>query len=309
MGVVYHAVQPRLGRRVALKVIAPEYARDESFRQRFERESRHAASIDHPHVVPIYEADEAEGLLYLIMRYVDGPDLGALIERQQRLPPEQAASIVAQVASALDCAHRSGLVHRDVKPANVLVTGERGEEHVYLTDFGLTKRTSSQSGLTATGMFVGTVDYVSPEQVRGEPLDARADVYALACLLFHALTGEVPYPRGDDMAKMYAHVEADPPAPSELVPGLPRQFDAGIARGMAKERAGRYPSAGDLGRAALAAAEHQVATVPERSVAAGAAAPRGEEVPRRPRAGGRGPRLGGGGCGACGRPRGRLSVG
>ena len=282
MGVVYGAVQPRLGRRVALKVIAPQYARDESFRQRFERESRHAASIDHPHVVPIYEADEADGLLYLVMRYVHGPDLGALIDHQRRPSIARAARIVAQVASALDCAHRSGLVHRDVKPANVLVTQEHGEEHAYLTDFGLTKRTSSQSGLTATGMFVGTVDYVAPEQVRGEPLDARADVYALACLLFHALTGEVPYPRGEDMAKMFAHVETDPPAPCELVPGLPRQFDAVIARGMAKERAERYPSAGDLGRAALAAAEHQVATVPERSVAAGAAALRGGEAPRRP---------------------------
>jgi hypothetical protein len=231
-----------------------------------------AASIDHPHVVPIYEAGEADGLLYIVMRYVNGPDLGALIAEERRLSPARAAQIVAQVAAALDAAHGKGLVHRDVKPANVLLAGEGGEEHAYLTDFGLTKRTSSQSGLTGTGVFVGTVDYVAPEQVRGERLDARADVYALGCLLFHALTGEVPYPREDDMAKMYAHAQLGAPSPSELVPGLPRQFDAVVARAMAKERVGRYPSAGDLGRAGRAAAERQVATVPERSVAAGAAA-------------------------------------
>lgn len=275
MGVVYRAVQPRLGRRVALKVIAPEYARDDRFRQRFERESRLAASIDHPHVVPIYEAGEADGLLYIVMRYVDGPDLAALVAKQRRLAPDRAARIVAQAASALDAAHARGLVHRDVKPANVLLVEREGdgegEEHAYLTDFGLTKRTASQSGLTGTGIFVGTIDFVAPEQVRGESLDARADVYALACLLFHALTGEVPYPRDEDMAKMYAHAQLEPPAPSDLVPGLPRQFDAVVARGMAKDRAGRYPSAGDLGRAACAAAQCDVATAPERSVAAGAA--------------------------------------
>ncbi len=273
MGVVYRATQLRLERPVALKVMAPELARDERFRQRFERESRLAASIDHPHVIPIYEADEERERLYLVMRYVPGPDLGQLIAREGRLGPVRAARLTAQVGSALDAAHQSGLVHRDIKPANVLIAGEGQAEHAYLSDFGLTKRTTSESGITRTGVFLGTVDYVAPEQLRGERIDARADIYSLAGLLFHAFTGEVPFPRDDDMAKMFAHGHTEPPKPSALVPGLGPQFDGVIARGMAKDPAERYPSAGDLGRAALAAAQGEQRTAPERSVAAGAAAP------------------------------------
>ena len=295
MGVVYRATQLRLERPVALKVMSPELARDERFRQRFERESRLAASIDHPHVIPIYEADEERERLYLVMRYVPGPDLGQLIRREGRLTPARAARITAQVASALDAAHGNGLIHRDIKPANVLIASEGQSEHAYLSDFGLTKRLSSETGITRTGVFLGTVDYVAPEQLRGERIDARADTYSLAGLLFHALTGEVPFPRDDDMAKMFAHGQSEPPKPSTLVPGLGTQFDRVIARGMAKDPTERYLSAGDLGRAALAAAQGGQSTQPERSVAAGAAAPvalpppPGPPAPRQSRPERRGP--------------------
>ncbi len=273
MGVVYLAEQVRLRRLVALKLIVPELAEDEDFRRRFERESQLAASLDHPNVIPVYEAGEADGALFISMRFVDGDDLRALIRRDGRITPERAAGLVAQLGSALDAAHGRGLVHRDVKPANVLVTGERGAEHAYLTDFGLTKHVSSSSGITHTGQWVGTLDYVAPEQISGGALDARVDVYSLGCVLFEALTGQVPYPRESDVAKMYAHLH-DPPKPvSVLVPGAPNEFDAVIARALAKEPDDRCPSAGDLGRAALAAAGGGANAVPERSVAAGEAAP------------------------------------
>jgi YVTN family beta-propeller protein len=251
MGVVYRATQLGLGRPVALKLIATELAHDVSFRQRFQRESQIAASIDHPNVIPVYEAGESDGSLFLAMRYVDGTDLGALVGREGRLAPERAAGIVAQIAAALDAAHRRALVHRDVKPANVLLAAE--DEHVYLTDFGLTKRTTSAAALTRTGMFVGTLDYCAPEQIRGEPSDGRADVYALGCVLFRCLTGEAPYERDSDVAKMYAHLNDPIPTVTVLAPDVPAAFDGVLAKALAKEPDQRFSTAGELAQAALAA--------------------------------------------------------
>jgi serine/threonine protein kinase len=274
MGVVYLAEQVRLRRYVALKLIVPELAEDDEFRRRFERESQMAASLDHPNVIPVYEAGESDGALFISMRYVEGYDLRAVIRSAGRIEPARAARLVGQLGDALDAAHARGLVHRDVKPANVLVAGELGgaSEHAYLTDFGLTKHVSSSSGITHTGQWVGTLDYVAPEQISGGPLDARVDVYSLGCVLFEALTGRVPYPKDSDVAKMFAHMN-EPPAPvSALVPSAGWAFDAVVARALAKAPEQRYPSAGDLGRAAVAASAGQQATVPERSVAAGSAA-------------------------------------
>src|SRR4051812_27707894 len=273
MGVVYRARQHRPSRLVALKVIAPDLAGDADFRSRFERESDTAAAIEHPNVIPVYEVNDVDGLLFITMRFVEGTDLRALIAERGRLEPELAADLVGQIGAALDAAHERGLVHRDVKPANVLIAGRPGSYHGYLTDFGLTKNAQAESGMTKTGMFVGTLDYIAPEQLMGGPLDARADVYALGCVLYQALTGEVPYPAESGMAKMYAHGNNPPPVPSEKVPGLPPQFDEVVARAMAKEPNDRYLSAGDLGRAARAAAQAQSLSRSERSVATGEAAP------------------------------------
>ena len=271
MGVVYVATHLALQRRVALKLIAPELAEDESFRARFQQESMTAASIDHPNVIPIYHAGEEDGKLYITMRYVEGTDLRAMIAREGKLDPRTAARIVSEVAAALDAAHARGLVHRDVKPANVLI-GEGGQ--AYLTDFGLTKH-ASQSGMTKTGMFVGTLDYIAPEQLKGGEVDARVDVYALGCVLYQALTGKVPYPRDSEPAKIWAHMQEPPP--TVLTEGdVPQHFEQVIQRAMAKDPDGRYPSAGDLGRAALAASEFRDVTVgAERNVATGEAAPSG----------------------------------
>src|SRR4051812_34587144 len=254
MGVVYLAEQVRLRRQVALKLIAPDLAEDEEFRLRFERESQLAASIDHPNVIPVYEAGEADGSLFISMRYVPGSDLAGLIRREGCLDQARAAWVISQIAAALDAAHSHGLVHRDIKPANVLISGSFGAEHAYLTDFGLTKHVSSSSGLTHTGQWVGTLDYVAPEQISGGPLDARVDVYSLGCVLFEALTGRVPYPKDSDVAKMFAHMNEPPAAVSALVPEAGWAFDAVVARALAKAPEERYPSAGDLGRAAVAAA-------------------------------------------------------
>src|SRR4051794_9694542 len=272
MGVVYLAEQVRLRRWVALKLIVPELAEDEEFRRRFERESQMAASLDHPNVIPVYEAGEADGALFISMRYVEGSDLRMLIRTGGPMDAARAAGIVSQLGAALDAAHARGLVHRDVKPANVLVSGTTGSEHVYLTDFGLTKHVSSQSGITHTGQWVGTLDYVAPEQISGGELDARVDVYSLGCVLFESLTGQVPYPRDSDVAKMYAHLNEPPARVSQLAPTAGVAFDPVIDRALAKQPDQRYPSTGDLGRAAQAAAYGQRYTSPERSVAAGSAA-------------------------------------
>jgi YVTN family beta-propeller protein len=251
MGVVYRATQLALERPVALKVIATDIAHDGRFRERFKREAQLAAAIDHPNVIPVHEAGEADGALYLAMRYVDGTDLGALIAQDGALAPARAVRIVGQVAAALTAAHARGLVHRDVKPANVLIAA--GDEHVYLADFGLTKRASSAGGLTRDGMFVGTLDYCAPEQIRGERADPRTDVYALGCVLYHCLTGRTPFDRDSEVATMYAHLNDAVPAASALDERIPAALDAVVATALAKDPAARYPTATDLGRALHAA--------------------------------------------------------
>src|SRR4051812_47737251 len=274
MGVVYRATQLRLNRQVALKLIAADLAADPSFRERFEHESEIAAQIEHPHVIPLYEAGEQDGQLYITMRYIEGTDLRALIERRGALEPRVAAEVLAQVCGALDAAHARGLVHRDIKPANVLIAGTDEEPYAYLTDFGLTKQAATTGGMTKTGMFVGTLDYIAPEQLQGGPVDARADIYALGCMLYQMLTGRVPYVRDTEPAKIWAHMQEPPPSLREVAPHVPEAFDEVIARAMAKNPQDRYPSAGDLARAArAAAADRVIGESDERSVAAGAAAP------------------------------------
>jgi uncharacterized RDD family membrane protein YckC len=273
MGVVYRATQLALDRTVALKLVAPELAGDEGFRERFKRESRLAASIEHPNVIPIHEAGEADGQLFICMRFVEGTDLRELLALRGPLDPARAARIVSQVADALDAAHARGLVHRDVKPANVLIGDRGGVEHVYLTDFGLTKQTAGQSTLTQTGQWVGTLDYIAPEQIEGRAVDARTDVYALGCVLYQTLTGVVPFDRDSEVSKMWAHISEPPPRPSRRRPGIPQAFDAVVARAMAKDPGQRYGSAGELGRAARAAASGAAAPVSDASTDVGPPAP------------------------------------
>jgi serine/threonine-protein kinase len=250
MGTVYSAYDPRLERRVAVKVLTPVLARDDRFRERFLRESRLAAGLDHPNVVPIHEAGETEdGVLYLVMRYVDGRNLSELLGRLGRLDPARAADIAAQVAAALDAAHARGLVHRDVKPANILLTRHGDSEHVYLCDFGLAKHASTVSSLTGDRAVVGTVDYLAPEQVEGRPVDGRVDVYGLACVLYECVTGEPPFHRDNELASLLAHVNDPIPAPSDRVADVPPVLDAVIAQGLAKDRDDRYATAGELVRA------------------------------------------------------------
>jgi Protein kinase domain len=272
MGIVYRAHQEEPDRIVALKVIAPELAGDPGFQARFKSEGRIAARIEHPNVIPVYALGEDRGVLYIAMRFVVGSDLRAVIEKEGRIDAGRAAVLVDQVAQALDAAHEHGLVHRDVKPANILITTAGGREHVYLTDFGLTRRVAGSSGITATGALVGTVDYVAPEQVRSERVDARTDVYSLGCVLFHALTGRVPYPEGDQIAKLYAHDTRPPPSARECAPEVPAALDRVVARAMAKAPDDRYQSAGDLGAAALAAVGAAPARRAERTVGIGDAA-------------------------------------
>jgi Protein kinase domain len=272
MGVIYRGTDLRLERPVAIKLIADERASDSGFRQRFEREARLTAAIDHPNVIPVYAAGEEDGHLYLVMRYVAGLDLQALLKKEGKLAPERAARVVEQVAEALDTAHSAGLVHRDIKPANVLLAGD----HVYLSDFGIT-RADSGARITDTGEWVGTVDFMSPEHLRGERTTARSDVYAVGCLLYCCLSGQPPFHRATGAATILAHLDDAPPRPSDTA-GVPTAFDPVIARALAKEPADRYPSAGDLGRAALAAAAGESVTVSLGSVARGPAASEPETV-------------------------------
>ena len=252
MGVVYRAEELALQRRVALKLILPEHSRDDRFRERFRRESRIAAAIDHPNIIPIFDAGDENGVLYITMRLVNGTDLRALIAAEGRIEPLRAARIVRQVGAGLDAAHARGMLHRDVKPSNVLLARE---DHVYLSDFGLAKRQSGSAvGLTRHGSIVARAEYVAPEQVLNERVDARADIYTLGCLLFETLTGETPFARWDGGPEALAHVSAPRPSVTELCPDLPREFDEVVRRAMATEPSERYPSAGDLGRAALVAA-------------------------------------------------------
>jgi Protein kinase domain len=275
MGVVWKARQLDLDRVVAVKLIQPNRAGDEDFRARFRRESRLAASIDHPNVVPVFGAGEEDGVWFISMRYVDGTDLGEYLRsRNSALPPADAARLISQVADGLDAAHAAGLVHRDVKPANILLDAGL---HPYLTDFGLTKQIASQSNATRTGVWLGSVNYAAPEQIESGPVDARTDVYALGCVLFEALTRRLPYARDSEMAVMYAKVHEPPLLPGQVDPRLPAEFDEVIRRALARRPEDRYPSAGDLGRAALAAARGERVTEPERTVARGAAATSGYE--------------------------------
>ena len=253
MGVVYAATDLRLKRVVALKVIAPALAAEPNFQQRFERECELAASIDHPGVVAVYSAGEEDGFAYVTMRYVDGTDLAEMIQARGGLPAPLVGEIAAQVGDALEAAHSRGLVHRDVKPANVLVREERGRHQAFLTDFGLTRELSSDTRLTSTGAVIGTLDYMAPEQLADAPLDARTDIYALGCVLYQALTGSVPFPTEGAPAKLYAHTNADRPSLLELVPDLPPALDRVIRKAMAKAPEDRFQSAADLGMAARAA--------------------------------------------------------
>ena len=277
MGVIYRATDLQLGRPVAVKLIAADHAADPAFRERFARESRLTAAIDHPNVIPVYAAGEEGDRLYLVMRYVAGTDLHHLLAAGGRLAPARAAAIITQVAAGLDAAHAAGLVHRDVKPANVLITGEAGAEHVYLSDFGITRLEDSETHITDSGEWVGTVDYMAPEHLEAHRTDARSDVYSLGGVLHTALTGVPPFRRGSTPATILAHLKDEPPRPSRT-PGVPAAFDAVVARAMAKRPEDRYPSAGDLAIAALAAAGDAAGVAAaggERSVARGDAAPAG----------------------------------
>jgi serine/threonine protein kinase len=243
MGVVYRAFDPRLKRYVALKVLAVELAEDERFRERFLAESELAASLEHPNVVPIHDVGEAEGQLFIAMRLVEGRDLKTLLREERTLAPARALALVAQVADALDVAHEHGLVHRDVKPSNVLLDQR---EHAYLADFGLTRRLGEAAAF-GSGLSLGTPAYVAPEQIEGKEVDGRADQYSLGCLLYECLTGQPPFPRGSEAAVLFAHLEEEPPAAEGL--------EEVLASALAKDPAERYPTCGELVQAARAALE------------------------------------------------------
>ena len=263
MSVVYEAENPRLGSTVALKVLAPELATDDVFRARFLKESRTAASLNHPNVIPIYDMGTHEDLLFIAMRYVAGQDLRAVLKAKHVLAPEQAVLVCGQAGRALDVAHRHGLVHRDVKPGNILVehgADEDEPDHIYLTDFGITKHAASRSGLTATGEFMGTIDYIAPEQIQGRPVDGRADIYSLGCVLYECVTGRVPFAKDVDAAVIWAHVEEMPTTPSSLQPALPRELDEVIARALAKDPADRYATCREFIAAARGAIGAPAAT-------------------------------------------------
>jgi predicted Ser/Thr protein kinase len=250
MSVVYVAEQIRLGRKVALKVLTTELAWDEQFRERFVRESHIAATIDHPNIIPIYDAGEADGLLYIAMRFVQGPDLKEILKRGN-LGIGRTIFLIEQLASALDSAHAHSLVHRDVKPGNILI--DESTDHAYLTDFGVAKQTTAR-GLTSTGHFLGTVEYAAPEQIEGGPVDARTDVYALGCVLYECLTGSPPFAQGTEHAVLHAHLVDPPPSVTRSRPELPQAFDGVVATAMAKAAPDRFASCGDLAHAARHAA-------------------------------------------------------
>jgi ABC-type transport system substrate-binding protein/tRNA A-37 threonylcarbamoyl transferase component Bud32 len=253
-GSVYLAEETPTGRRVALKLLAPELGRDERFRRRFLRETEIAASIEHPHVVPTLASGEEDGLLYLAMDYVDGSDLRKLLRDDGRLEPRRAVELLTQVARALDAAHQVGLVHRDVKPGNILVARDAADgEHAYVCDFGLARHVSSVSSLTGERGFVGTIDYVPPEQIEGGAIDARADVYSLGCVLFECVIGERPFDRESELSVVFAHLNEPPPRVADLRPELPGAFDEVIATALAKAPDDRYGSCGELAAAARAA--------------------------------------------------------
>ena len=286
MAVVFRARDVQLGRNVALKLLAPVLALDDAFRQRFIRESRAAAAVDHPHIIPIFAAGESDGVLFIAMRYVQGGDVRRLLDNAGALPAGRGADIITQVALALDAAHLHGLVHRDIKPANMLldsVSDGARRDHVYLADFGLSKRSLSVTGLTSIGQFLGTPAYVAPEQVEGRPVDGRADLYALACAAFEILSGAPPYERDDDLAVMWAHVSTLPPSLSARRPDLPAEIDGVLARAMAKAPADRYPTCLDFALDLRRALGLQVQP-PDLVPPAGGPGPPQSPGPRRPAA-------------------------
>jgi serine/threonine protein kinase len=254
MAVVFRALDERLERQVALKILAPALATDDAFRQRFIRESRAAAVVDDPHIIPVFEAGEADRVLFIAMRYVRGGDVRSLLFREGALPAARMAAIISPVASALDAAHAAGLVHRDIKPANMLLDTRPGRpDHVYLSDFGLSKEALASAGLTGTGMFLGTVDYASPEQIAGSQVDGRADQYALGCVAFEMLCGEPPFRRDMGMAVLYAHASQPPPEITARRPGLPASLNAVFGKVLAKSPQDRYGSCAEFTDALLEA--------------------------------------------------------
>src|SRR5437763_6970481 len=253
MGTVYLAEDVHSGTQVALKVLAPELARDARFRERFLRESQIAARLDHPNLIRTIASGDQDGLLYLAMAYADGPDLREILRRDGRLDAARTVTLVAQVAPALDEAHRAGLVHRDVKPGNILVASRPDGEHAYVCDFGLARHVSSVSSLTGERGFVGTIDYVPPEQIEGGKIDGRADVYSLGCVLFELLTGERPFERDSELSVVFAHLNDPPPQITALSPELPTAFDDVVATALAKSPDERYSTCGELAEAAQAA--------------------------------------------------------
>jgi len=243
MAAVFRARDERLGRTVALKLLAG----DEVIRERFAGEALAAAAVDHPHIIPVYAAGEAEGYQYIAMRFVAGDDLHAVIRREGALAARRAAAFISPVAAALDAAHEAGLVHRDVKPANILVDARpRGPDHVYLSDFGVARRMRSAAGLTVPGQFLGTPDYAAPEQASGSPVDGRADQYALACVAYELLSGSVPFQRDEPMLVLWAHVSATPAPVTAVRSDLPRAVNVVLARALEKLPERRYDSCGDF---------------------------------------------------------------
>jgi Protein kinase domain len=256
MAVVFGARDDQLGRLVALKIMAPSVASDPEFRERFVRESKAAAAVDDPHIIPMFEAGESAGVLFIAMRYVAGGDVRSLLAREGPLSVDRTSAILVSVASALDAAHAAGLVHRDVKPGNMLLDVREGRpDHVYLADFGLTKPTSGAVTLTTTGRFLGTADYSAPEQIEGRRVDGRADQYALACAAIEMLTGQTPFPLESVMAVLTAHMSEPPPPLAARRHGLPAELDAVLGRALAKAPSDRYRSCGDFTAAFQRAAD------------------------------------------------------
>jgi serine/threonine-protein kinase len=276
MAIVYRARDERLQRQVALKLMAPARSADESFRLRFIQESRAAAAVDDPHIIPVYEAGDAAGVLYIAMRYVAGGDVQGLLKREGRRPAAQVAAIVSAVASALDSAHAAGLVHRDVKPANMLVDSSPGRpDHMYLSDFGLSKGSLSSAGVTSSGQFLGTPNYTAPEQIQGRPVSGQTDQYALACTAFELLCGEPVFPRDQGVAIIYAHLSQPPRSLLTQRPDLPAAADAVLARALAKAPQDRFGSCGEFAGALRASL----------SVAPAVATPLAAQAPSWPGAG------------------------
>src|SRR5580704_18692959 len=243
MAAVFRARDERLGRVVALKLLAG----DEEVRKRFVREARAVAAVDHPHIIPVYEAGESDGVQFIAMRFVAGGTLQGVIRASGALPPRRAAAFISQVASALDAAHAAGLVHRDVKPGNILVDARRGgPEHAYLTYFGIARAMLSAGTLTVAGQFLGTPEYAAPEQINGQPVDGRADQYALGCVAFEMLSGTVPFKRELPIAVLYAHLSTPPPPLTSIRGDLPPAVDDVLARAMAKSPDERYPTCADF---------------------------------------------------------------